>query len=111
MRTVAILGSWDTKAAEMSFLAERISAAGIKPLLIDFSTLPTDSPSDYTAVDILQEHQSEWTALSREGRGKKIDFMAGAVSKFVQRLSEEGSFDGIISAGGLQNTTVAVESA
>lgn len=108
MRTVAILGSWDTKAAEMSFLAERISAAGIKPLLIDFSTLPTDSPCDYTAVDILQEHQSEWTALSREGRGKKIDFMAGAVSKFVQRLSEEGSFDGIISAGGLQNTTVAV---
>lgn len=108
MRTVAILGSWDTKAAEMSFLAERITAANIKPLLVDFSTLPTDSPCDYTAVDILQGHRSEWAAMSGEGRGKKIDFMARAVSDFVQRLHDKGSFDGIVSAGGLQNTTVAV---
>ncbi|HEY0186686.1 MAG TPA: Tm-1-like ATP-binding domain-containing protein [Cellulomonas sp.] len=110
MRSAAILGSWDTKRDEMRYMRTRLADAGVLGRLIDVSTVSTDQLGEvdgYGARDILRGREERWAGLAGAGRGAKIDFMAEAVRDFVLGLYLSGEIEGVISAGGLQNMTLA----
>ena len=107
--TIAILGTFDSKGPEHSFLAEQIRAQGFSTLLInagclDAPTLTPDIPSDTLAA----AGDSDWRAiLARRDRGECVALMTRGAAAVVARLSAENKIQGIISLGGGGGTAIA----
>ena len=101
MKTVAIVGTLDTKGAEFAFLKAEIEKRGCATLVIDAgaSGKPAFTP-DFGLKDILAEADEKRTELDMSDRGAALDILAALVPKAVKRLFDDGRFDGIISMGG-----------
>ncbi|MBI5017611.1 MAG: Tm-1-like ATP-binding domain-containing protein [Deltaproteobacteria bacterium] len=108
-KRIAILGSFDTKGAELGFLRDRIHGLECLTLCIDASlgadpTIPTDISSAEVATaagaDIREIRKS------RDTRAVTETMIRGA-SAVVRRLFDAGRLDGIISIGGASNTGLA----
>src|SRR6516225_243140 len=106
-KTVAILGTLDTKGEEFAFLRTRIESAGVATLVIDSGILgePAFAPAiSRWEVARASGHALEDLLATRD-RGESIAVMAaGAV--VVGRLFEEGKIQGLISLGGSAGTTI-----
>jgi uncharacterized protein (UPF0261 family) len=110
-QTVAILGSWDTKQTEMRYMRGQLERAGLSVTYVDVSTLPHPPVPSQEGVDstvLRAESLDEWNRIVRDGRAAQIQFMSALAKNYIAHLQEEGRIQGIISAGGLQNTTLAV---
>lgn len=109
MKTIAVMLSIDTKEAEARFLKEYIEARGHKALLIDISTRGVyDLVPDVTRDEIAATVGVQPDVLLDMGKSEAVQTMMDGAKTIVPALYEAGRFDGIISAGGLQNTMAAV---
>ncbi len=102
MKTIAVLGTLDSKGEEHGFIADLIRQKGHTPLLIDVGTGsdPTITP-DITRDEVAAAGGLDLQALmARKDRGECVVAMSQAAPKFVARLAKEGQIDGIISLGG-----------
>jgi uncharacterized protein (UPF0261 family) len=108
-KTIALIGTFDTKGEEFSYLRERIESAGLRTLMIDVGVL--GSPA--FAVDISQEEvaaaASENLAALRthRDRGRSIAAMAVGARAILGRLFDRGTIHGVASLGGSAGTTIA----
>lgn len=108
MKTIAIIGSCDTKFKEVAYMREIIEKEGISVLVIDISTGPNQSHGyDISREDLALAHGTNWETLAPKTKGEKIAFMAEAAAGYVERLYQDNKIHGIVSAGGLQNTVIA----
>lgn len=108
MKTIAIIGSCDTKYREVAFMRERVLAQGIDALVIDVATGPDPSFGfDISREEVAEASGTPWAELESKTKGEKIAFMMEAAAGFVAELYEKGKIQGILSAGGLQNTVMA----
>lgn len=108
MKTIAIIGSCDTKYREVKFMKEQIEAEGISALVIDVATGPSPSCNyDVSRAEVVENAGKTWEELEPRTKGEKIGFMMEAAACYVEKLYKEGKIDGILSAGGLQNTVMA----
>ncbi len=101
-KTIAVLGTLDSKGEEHAFIAELIRQKGHLPLLIDVGTGadPTITP-DVTRDQVAAADGLDLQALmARKDRGECVVAMSKAAPKFVSALAAEGEIDGIISLGG-----------
>ena len=100
MKTIAILGTLDTKGEEHAFVAELIRQRGHQTLLIDAGTLgdPTVAP-DVPRADIIGDQRFA-------DRGAAVAAMAEAAAVFCAKLVAEKKIDGIISLGGGGGTAI-----
>ncbi|WP_211841044.1 Tm-1-like ATP-binding domain-containing protein [Roseinatronobacter monicus] len=55
-RRVYVIGTCDTKAAELGYACDRVRAAGADPVLVDVSTGDTTQPADVAAAEIAASH-------------------------------------------------------
>lgn len=107
MKTVAVLACCDTKYPEISFLCDKIRKAGYRAFVIDVSTSPGfESPAEISREQVASEIGIVWDDLKGCQKHELLDVVTRGAAKLVSRLYREGGFDGIISVGGLQNTTV-----
>ena len=109
MKTVAVLGTLDSKGAEHAFVADLIRARGNKPLLIDVGTgaEPAVKP-DITRHEVAAAGGIDLGALvSRKDRGECVTAMSQAAPSLLSRLHAEGKIDGVISLGGGGGTAIA----
>ncbi len=107
-KTVAILGTLDTKGEESAYLRSRIESAGLLTLVIDCGVLepPTFEPQiSRREVATAGGHTLE-NLLAKRDRGESIAAMATGAAMVVRRLFEEGSIQGLISLGGSAGTTI-----
>jgi uncharacterized protein (UPF0261 family) len=108
-KTVALIGTFDTKGEEFSFLRERIESAGLRTLMIDVGVLG-DPPF---AADISQEkvaaaaNENLAVLKSERDRGRSIAAMAIGATAILGRLFEQGAIHGVASLGGSAGTTIA----
>ena len=100
MKTIAILGTLDTKGEEHAFLAELVRQRGHQPLLIDVGTQGEPTVSlDVARYQLIGEQ-------SFSDRGEAVAAMAEAVAVFCAKLVAEKKIDGIISLGGGGGTAI-----
>ena len=102
MKTIAVLGTFDSKGEEHAFVADLIRQKGHTPLLIDVGTgaKPTITP-DITREEVAAADGLDLSALmARKDRGECVVAMSQAAPKLVAGLAAEGKIDGIISLGG-----------
>jgi uncharacterized protein (UPF0261 family) len=107
-RTVAILGTLDTKGTEYKFIKEKIENQGIKTLVIDVSTggepmFPPDIPAD----EVARIAGVDFNELKKKmDRGYSIEVMGKGAAVIVRRLQEKDLIHGIISIGGGGGTSI-----
>ena len=110
MKTIAIIESCDTKFEEAEFMREIVAAAGIRPQVIDVSTgFKPARNFDVSREEVAAFSGVTWSEMESKTKGEKITFMQTAVSKYVKAYFEKGQIDGVLSAGGVQNTMMATE--
>jgi uncharacterized protein (UPF0261 family) len=108
-RTVAILGTLDTKAAEFAYLKRAIEGEGAATLLIDAGVLADPPyPADIAAAEVAAAAGGDLAALrAAKDRGPAVTTMGNGAAAIVKRLAEEGRIHGVIAMGGGGGTSIA----
>lgn len=109
MLTIAVLGTLDTKGAEVGFLAEEIRARGCETLVVDLGILkhPAIDP-DITREAVAVAAGETIEALNESGdRGRAVAAMTRGIERIVPDLYEDGRIDAAIGIGGSAGTTMA----
>ncbi len=108
-KTVALIGTLDTKGAEFSFLRERIENAGLRTLMIDVGVLGrAPFEADISPAEVAAAANENLAALRTErDRGRSVTAMAAGAKAILARLFEQGAIQGVVSLGGSAGTTIA----
>jgi uncharacterized protein (UPF0261 family) len=106
---VVIVGTLDTKGAEIGFARDVIEAQGVETHLVDVGVL--DDPSVTPETPASEVASAGGTTLDelRESRdrGAAMEAMGEGARAVAERLHEEGELDGILGLGGSGNTSIA----
>jgi len=108
-RTVALLGTLDTKGAEYALVKRCLEERGFRTLLIDVGVLePPAIEPDVTRREVAAAAGVAVDELAAGGdRGEAVAAMARGVEALVPRLYAEGRFQAIMALGGGGGTSVA----
>ena len=109
MRTIAVLGTLDTKGTEIGFLAEQIRTRGCDALIIDLGVLkdPPFEP-DVTRQRVAGAAGERIQTLAQSGdRGRAVAAMTRGVERILPDLFEQGRIHAAIGIGGSAGTTMA----
>ncbi|MEP1537006.1 MAG: Tm-1-like ATP-binding domain-containing protein [Paracoccaceae bacterium] len=100
-----VAGTFDTKAAELNYIADQLRAADVPVRTVDLSTRLPQSKADVQPKDVAACHPDGAKAVQTGDRGSAVAAMSVAFENWVQ-----GNLDGIaglISAGGTGGTALA----
>jgi uncharacterized protein (UPF0261 family) len=108
-RTVALIGTLDTKGEEFAFLRDSIKSCGLRTLMVDVGVLgdPPFTP-DVARAAVAEAANEDLDALvARKDRGRSVQVMAMGTVVIIRRLFEQGAIQGVASLGGSAGTTIA----
>ena len=109
MKPVYVIGTCDTKEAELRYAAERVKAAGAAPLIIDISTTPSSAGADVTPEMVARHHPKGADAvLNHADRGQAVTAMAEALSQFLLAQKDIGAVLGLGGGGNTSMVTAAM---
>jgi uncharacterized protein (UPF0261 family) len=107
-KTVAIVGTLDTKGLEHRYLKEQIESWGVSTLVINTGPLgkPAFTP-DVSAEQVAEAGGQALSELKNHGeRAKSIEVMSRGAAAIVKDLYARGQIHGVISLGGGQGTMI-----
>ena len=108
MTTVAILGTLDTKAAEYTWLRDRLTDLGLQVIAIDVGSSSTSDLADITADEVIAAANEDAEALrSRRDRGEMMAAMGRGAATLIRRLADENRIHGLLAVGGSGGSSVA----
>jgi uncharacterized protein (UPF0261 family) len=97
----------DTKGPELTYLAERVRAAGCRALLVDVGVNgPAACEPDIPASVVADAGGDSIDALRRLPRGLAVEKMSAAAGVYLSGLVESGAAHGVIGVGGSGGTTI-----
>lgn len=108
MATVVLLGTFDTKSEELSWVRDRLVAAGSEVTLLDVGTFSDGSVADIGPEAVAAAGGGDLDALRHDhDRGAAMDVMGRGAAVLVSRLHEEGRLDALLAIGGSSGSSVA----
>jgi len=110
-RTILVIGTYDTKNDELSYMADVIRGQGGKVLTMDVSVLGDPAqPTDYSKHGVAEEGGSSIQAAIDSGdENHAMQIMAKGAALLTARLYGEGRFDGMVVLGGTMGTDLALD--
>ena len=110
-KTILIVGTYDTKQDELSFIKECILHAGGQALCMDVSVLgEPQSPTDYTKQDVALAANTTIESIIETGdENTAMQMMASGASLLATQLHSQSLFDGVIILGGSMGTDLALD--
>ena len=99
-----VAGTFDTKAAELGYVRDRIAEAGLRVRTVDLSTSGRPSSADVPAHVVAAHHPRGAGAVFTGERGASVRAMSEAFERWIVRQDRIG---GIIGAGGSGATALA----
>lgn len=107
MKPVYVIGTCDTKEAELRYAVERVQAAGARALLVDISTTPSTAQADVTPEMVAKHHPDGADAvLGHADRGRAVTAMAEALGRFLLSRDDIGA---VLGLGGGGNTSMVTQ--
>jgi uncharacterized protein (UPF0261 family) len=109
MGTAAVIGTFDTKGAEYSYLADRLRTLGCSVMTIDCGVLgdPPFSPDiDRRQVAAAAGHDVDALAAAKD-RGAAVKAMAEGATAILDDLMKSSRIDGAIALGGTGGSSLA----
>lgn len=107
-RFVLLIGTLDTKGAEVAFVRDRLAAADVPSRILDAGVLgePTIKP-DIDRGQVFEAAKSSLKQVREQGdRGKAVTLAAEGVARIASRLHAEGRLLGVLGLGGSAGTTI-----
>ncbi|WP_370318582.1 Tm-1-like ATP-binding domain-containing protein [Oricola sp.] len=110
-KTILVVGTYDTKNDELSYMAERIRAQGGGVVTMDVSVLGDPAePTDWSKHDVAAEGGSSiQAAIDCGDENQAMQIMATGAAALAARLHREGKVDGVIVLGGTMGTDLALD--
>jgi uncharacterized protein (UPF0261 family) len=107
-RTVAIVGTLDTKGHEYKFIKDRIDNHGVNSIIIDVGTGGEPLfPPDITAREVAEAAGVDFAELKRKAdRGYSVEVMGRGAAVVLKKLQQDGRMHGVISIGGSGGTSI-----
>ena len=107
VKPVYVIGTCDTKEAELRYAVAQVAAAGAPALLVDISTTPSTARADVTPEMVAKHHPDGVDAvLGNADRGKAVTAMAEALGRFLLSRSDIGA---VLGLGGGGNTSMVTQ--
>lgn len=108
MKTIAVIGTFDTKGLEHAFVADRIRALGHRVLMIDVGGYGSPQcPADISSDEVALAGGVNLAALrAKADRGAMVEAMVLSAPRLLARLVAEKRIDGVISLGGSGGTAI-----
>jgi uncharacterized protein (UPF0261 family) len=104
VKPVYIVGTFDTKEAELRYAASCVKAAGAPAVLVDISATPSTAEADVTPAMVAAHHPGGAGAvLGLSDRGEAVTAMAEALTAF---LLTRGDIGAVLGLGGGGNTAM-----
>lgn len=105
--SVWVVGTFDTKADELAYLASLIRQAGVPVLTVDISTRGAGSQADIPAAEVASHHESgAGHVLDGGDRGAAVIAMGQALRRLVDIRYKAGDIRGLIGIGGSGGTSM-----
>ena len=106
--TVVVIGTLDTKGAEVGFVRDRLREAGLDVLVVDAGSLGTPAfQADVPREVVFAAAGTTLTEVQRRGdRGEAVTLAALGATRIARRLHAEGRVQGILGLGGSAGTTI-----
>ena len=108
-KTIAVIGTFDTKGEEFSFLRDWIEKAGLRTLMIDVGVLGgSQFKADVSGAEVAAAANEDLASLqTARDRGRSVTAMALGATVILRRLYEQQSIHGVVSLGGSAGTVIA----
>lgn len=108
MKTIAVLGTFDTKGAEHGFVAEQIQRLGHRALRVDVGGHgASQMAADVSCEEVAAAAGVDLAALrGQNDRGAMVEAMAKYAPVMLAKLANEGRIHGVISLGGTGGTAI-----
>ncbi len=108
-RNIAILGTLDTKGAEVAYMKGLVEARGHSAILIDVGPIgPPGVEPDMPNEEVARLVGYELSSLLQTGeRDRIMEAMGEGAGRSVLNLLQEGRLDGVIGIGGNQGSAIA----
>jgi uncharacterized protein (UPF0261 family) len=108
-KTIALVGTLDTKGAEYAFVRECIRRRGHRTLLVDTGVLgPPAIEPDVTRYEVAKAAGENLESIVKDrDRGRAVAVMARGAETLLPRFFDAGRFDAVLALGGTGGTSVA----
>ena len=109
MKTVLLIGTFDTKGKEYQYLREKLEEEGVHPLLMDVSCKrsPSEFSSDIPCREVAQAANADFASVSQLERVPAQKVMTDGAIKLSEEFFRQGKFDGIMALGGSNGSAIA----
>jgi uncharacterized protein (UPF0261 family) len=106
--SVLLIGTLDTKGAEIAFVRDKLLSAGIPVLVADTGILgPPQCEPDISREAVFSAAGANVEAVKSAGdRGKAVSLAADGVAKVASELHRQGRLTGVMGLGGSAGTTI-----
>lgn len=108
---ILVIGTGDTKADELLFMARCVREAGGEPVMMDVSVLgdPPYRP-DHSRHDVASAAATTIEAIIATGdENAAMTAMAAGASTLARSLHDRGAIDGMLALGGTMGTDLALD--
>jgi len=107
-KTIAIVGTLDTKHKEFAFIEDLIESYGFETLMIHSGVFESGIDADISNEMIANAVGEDITSIAEErDRSKGTAVLSDGLSVLLPKLYDEGEFEGVISLGGSGGTAIA----
>jgi uncharacterized protein (UPF0261 family) len=108
MAKAYVVGTADTKGAELRYVRDLIRAAGLPTVLVDLGTNSNGGSADVTPEEVAAHHPEGAAAVFGDDRGRAVAAMALAFARFVATRTDIGGMIGLGGSGGTALITPAM---
>jgi uncharacterized protein (UPF0261 family) len=101
---IALVGTLDTKGAEIAYVRDRLETLGAQPVVIDSGILGEPAcPADVTREQVARAGGHDLDGVRRAGsRGAAVELMLEGVRATCLRLYADGTIRGVLCLGGAE---------
>lgn len=108
MKTIAIIGTLDTKGREFGFIKSLIEERGMQTLCINTGVFEPAFEADVSNAEIAAAAGADIQEIvAKKDRAMATDVLSRGLEKLLPELYASGRYDGVISAGGSGGTSMA----
>lgn len=112
-RTILVIGTYDTKDAELNFVCDRIRKLGGNVISMDVSVLGNpDAPTDISKHQVAEAAgKTIQDAIDSGDENHAMQIMAQGAAKLTANLHASGRIHGMLALGGTMGTDLALDCA
>ena len=108
MKTICIVGTFDTKGEEIYYIKEILENLDLNTYIVNIGVFESKYKADFTNRELLETiGESIVEIIATNDRAHATETLAKAIGVALPKLYEDGKFDGVIALGGSGGTSIA----